>query len=98
MFAWSKTVREDRRTKQRIARPWSNASSRLPPNAPPLDSAPPGVCVGWDVAAECRRCQPAGAVVDRLRARLSIGRICVVADRRMVSTQTITALEQRKLE
>ena len=37
-------------------------------------------------------------VVDRLRARLGVGRICVVADRGMISAQTIAALEQRQLE
>ena len=37
-------------------------------------------------------------VVDRLRARFAIGRICVVADRGMISTETIAALEQRGLE
>jgi len=33
-----------------------------------------------------------------LRARFSVGRICVVADRGMISAQSIAALEQRKLE
>src|SRR5215475_5935956 len=37
-------------------------------------------------------------VVDRLRARFGVGRICVVADRGMISTATIAGLEQRKLE
>jgi hypothetical protein len=37
-------------------------------------------------------------VVDRLRARFGVGRICVVADRGMISAQTIAALEERKLE
>jgi hypothetical protein len=37
-------------------------------------------------------------VVDRLRARFGVGRICIVADRGMISAQTIAALEQRKLE
>ena len=37
-------------------------------------------------------------VVDRLRARFAVGRICVVADRGMISAATIAALEQRKLE
>jgi hypothetical protein len=37
-------------------------------------------------------------VVDRLRARFAVGRICIVADRGMISAQTIAALEQRKLE
>ena len=37
-------------------------------------------------------------VVDRLRARFGVGHICVVADRGMISAQTIAALEERKLE
>ena len=37
-------------------------------------------------------------VVDWLRARFGVGRICIVADRGMISAQTIAALEQRKLE
>ena len=37
-------------------------------------------------------------VVDRLRERFQIGRVCVVADRGMISAATIAALEERKLE
>ena len=37
-------------------------------------------------------------VVDRLRQRFAIGRVCVVADRGMISTATIRALEERGLE
>src|SRR5215217_1088798 len=37
-------------------------------------------------------------VVDRLRRRFAIGRVCVVADRGMISAPTIAALEQRGLE
>jgi hypothetical protein len=37
-------------------------------------------------------------VIDRLRARFSIGRVCVVADRGMISAATIAALEERGLE
>jgi Transposase DDE domain len=37
-------------------------------------------------------------VVDRLRTRFAIGRVCVVADRGMISQPTIAALEQRGLE
>jgi hypothetical protein len=36
-------------------------------------------------------------VIDRLRRRFSIGRICVVADRGMISTETVAALEERAL-
>jgi transposase len=37
-------------------------------------------------------------VVDRLRRRFGIGRVCVVADRGMISAQTLAALEARGLE
>ncbi len=37
-------------------------------------------------------------VIDRLRRRFGIGRVCVVADRGMISAATIAALEERKLE
>jgi len=37
-------------------------------------------------------------VVDRLRQRFSIGRVCVVADRGMISAAAIVGLEERKLE
>jgi hypothetical protein len=37
-------------------------------------------------------------VVDRLRHRFGIGRVCVVADRGMISEATITGLEERSLE
>ena len=37
-------------------------------------------------------------VVDRLRRRFSIGRVCVVADRGMISAATIAGLEERKLD
>ena len=37
-------------------------------------------------------------VIDRLRMRFGIGRICVVADRGMISAPTIAALEERGLE
>ena len=37
-------------------------------------------------------------VVDRLRQRFAVGRVCVVADRGMISTATIRALEERGLE
>jgi hypothetical protein len=36
-------------------------------------------------------------VVDRLRERFRIGRVCLVADRGMISAATIAALEERKL-
>ena len=37
-------------------------------------------------------------VVDRLRGRFAIGRVCIVADRGMISAATIAGLEQRGLE
>ena len=37
-------------------------------------------------------------IVDRLRERFHIGRVCIVADRGMISAATIAALEERKLE
>ena len=37
-------------------------------------------------------------VVDRLRQRFSIGRVCVVADRGMISAAAIAGLEDRRLE
>jgi Transposase DDE domain len=37
-------------------------------------------------------------VIDRLRTRFGIGRVCVVADRGMISNETIAALEERGLE
>jgi hypothetical protein len=37
-------------------------------------------------------------VIDRLRSRFGIGRVCVIADRGMISAPTIAALEQRGLE
>ena len=36
-------------------------------------------------------------VIDRLRRRFAIGRVCVVADRGMISAETIAALETRGL-
>jgi hypothetical protein len=36
-------------------------------------------------------------VLDRLRQRFAIGRICVVADRGMISAETVAALEARKV-
>jgi len=37
-------------------------------------------------------------VIDRLRRRFAIGRVCVVADRGMICTETIAAVEERGLE
>src|SRR6478752_8832120 len=37
-------------------------------------------------------------VIERLRSRFAIGRVCVVADRGMISAATMAALEERGLE
>src|SRR5450830_567190 len=37
-------------------------------------------------------------VIDRLRQRFAIGRVCVVADRGMISAETIAGLEEHRLE
>ena len=37
-------------------------------------------------------------MIDRLRRRFAIGRVCVVADRGMISAATMAALEERGLE
>ena len=37
-------------------------------------------------------------VVDRLRDRFGIGRVCVVADRGMIPSATVAALEERGLD
>ena len=37
-------------------------------------------------------------VIDRLRSRFAIGRVCIVADRGMISAETIAGLEERGLE
>src|SRR5512132_3333933 len=37
-------------------------------------------------------------VVDRLRQRFAVGRVCVVADRGMIAKATIRALEERRFE
>ena len=36
-------------------------------------------------------------VIDRLRRRFAIGRLCIVADRGMISAEAIAALEARGL-
>jgi transposase len=59
--------------------------------------APAGRC-----AQRCGRANTADVitlipVLDRLRQRFAIGRICVVADRGMISTETVAALEARRM-
>jgi hypothetical protein len=58
---------------------------------------------GWPVCSEMWPGNTADVttlvpVVDRLRSRFGIGRVCIVADRGMISAATIAALEQRGLE
>ena len=58
---------------------------------------------GWPVCSEMWPGNTADVttlipVVDRLRRRFGIGRVCIVADRGMVSAGTIAALEERGLE
>jgi hypothetical protein len=65
-----------------------------------------GVVVDAEGSPVCSEMGPgntadAGAlvpVIDRLRSRFAIGRVCVVADRGMRSAPTIAALEERGLE
>lgn len=65
-----------------------------------------GVVVDGDGRPVCTEMWPGNTadvsvlipVIDRLRVRFSIGRVCVVADRGMISTETIAALEERGLE
>jgi hypothetical protein len=37
-------------------------------------------------------------IIDRLRSRFAIGRVCVIADRGMISKATMQGLEERKLD
>ena len=58
---------------------------------------------GWPVCSEMWPGDTADVtalipVIDRLRQRFAIGRVCVVADRGMISAETIAGLEQRGLE
>jgi hypothetical protein len=45
-----------------------------------------------------RHGQNGRSIVDRLRRRFGIGRVCVVADRGMISAETIAGLEARGLD
>src|SRR6202163_1707698 len=51
-----------------------------------------------DVARQHHRRDDADPVIDRLRQRIAIRRVCVVADRGMISAETIVGLEERGLE
>ena len=61
-----------------------------------------GVLIDGDGRPVCSEMWPGNVstlipVIDRLRQRFAIRRICVVADRGMLSTETVAALEARKL-
>lgn len=78
-----------------------------PLGIPPARSAgdDPGGADRWrrpasvfaDVAGQHPRCDGSGAGDRRLRKRFAIGRMRIVADRGMISAETIAALEQRGL-
>ena len=56
-------------------------------------------------ARSVRKCRPGNTadvaglmpVVDRLQQRFAIARVCIVADRGMISAETLGQLEARKL-
>ena len=50
-----------------------------------------------DVAGQHRRRTSLIPAIDRLQRRFRINRVCVVADRGMISAETIAELEARKL-
>jgi Transposase DDE domain len=66
------------------------------------------LCVAIDAAGRpiCTEIMPGNTAdvrillptIDRLRHRFAIGRVCIVADRGMISAATIEGLEQRSLE
>src|ERR1700759_2028506 len=79
---------------------------------PPKDSRPQlnqmivGVIIDQDGRPICSEMWPGNTadvttlipVIDRLRNRFAIERVCVVADRGMISAATVAALEQRSLD
>jgi hypothetical protein len=73
---------------------------------PQLNQMIVGVIIDQDGRPLCSEMWPGNTadvttlipVIDRLRHRFAIERICVVADRGMISAATIAALEQRGLE
>src|SRR5271169_5373154 len=56
-----------------------------------------GCAHGEAVAGRHRRRDDADPVIDRLRRRFAIARVCVVADRGMISAEAIAELETRRL-
>ena len=73
---------------------------------PHLNQMIVGVIIDQDGRPVCSEMWPGNTadvttlipVIDRLRNRFAIQRVCVVADRGMISAATIAALEQRGLE
>ena len=51
-----------------------------------------------DVARQYGGCTTLLPVIDRLRQRFGIDRVCIVADRGMISAAAIAGLEERQLE
>src|SRR5215211_5176215 len=98
-------VREDGRAKQRIIK---NLGRRgySKDHRPDLTQMIVGVVIDAEGRPVCSEMWPGNTadvtvllpVVDRLRSRFAIGRVCVVADRGMISAPTIAALEARGLE
>ena len=75
-------------------------------NRPDLNQMIVGVVIDADGRPICSEMWPGNTadvtvllpVVDRLRHRFAIGRVCIVADRGMISAATMAALEERRLE
>ena len=81
---------------------WANAATRKD-YRPDLRQMIVGLVMDQDGRPLCSELWPGNTadvttllpVVDRLRARFVVGRICVVADRGMISAATIAELEER---
>ena len=73
---------------------------------PDLNQMIVGVVIDQDGRPLCTEMWPGNTadvttlipVIDRLRKRFGIGRVCVVADRGMISAASLAALEERGLE
>jgi Transposase DDE domain len=73
---------------------------------PDLNQMVVGIVIDADGRPVCSEMWPGNTadvtvllpIVDRLRHRFAITRVCVVADRGMISAATVTALEERGLE
>ncbi len=73
-----------------------NALAHVPHKQRPAVAALLKTIFAQDTAEAAR--QQWNQVADRLRHRFGISRVCVVADRGMISAATIAALEDRNLE